>query len=398
LVDFLTNPKVAEFLHEHENDDVRSLVLRYKDIDGVPISILADHIAGKQKAKLKFPSLFLNEAIVFPRGVNVEQSSSELTANFKTEFVRSLGKQRFSLGADLTGGFGVDTFFLSKNFSRFHYVEQDQYVFEIAKANLEKLTENIMFHQKDAATFLSALTEKLDLVFIDPSRRDKANRKIVKLEECEPNILALQERVFEHTDRLLIKASPLYDIKKGISELRFVQSVIVLAVSNECRELLFYCEKNFSGEPKIVAINLDKVVDEFSFTFQEEVESQIATAGVSEFLYEPNAAIRKAGAFRLSGSRLGLQKLHVNTHLFTSDSASLSFPGRIFKVLALVKPNASDIRRYFPNGQANVVSRNYPQSADELKKKVKLKDGGERYLIGFTGIDGPVLVAADRIK
>jgi hypothetical protein len=347
---------------------------------------------------LKFPTLFTNDSIVYPRSINIEQSSSETTAKFKSEFVTSVTGGLLGSGADLTGGFGIDSYLLSSNFSKFHYVEQDKYVFEIARRNLELLSPNIEFHHASAESFLAGITEKLDLIFIDPARRSKTNQKIVRLDECQPNILSLQDQVFTHTERLLVKASPLYDIKKGIGELHHVHSVIVVAVSNECRELLFYCENNFAGEPKIVAVNLDRERDEFTFTFQDEIESRITTAPLSDVLYEPNVAIRKAGAFRLVGNRFGLQKLHANTHLFTSKNIDLTFPGRIFKVLGRLKPNASDIKTFFPTGHANVLSRNYPQSADELKKKVKLKDGGERYLIGFTGIDGPTLVAAERIR
>jgi hypothetical protein len=301
---------------------------------------------------------------------------------------RSLGQE---VGVDLTGGFGIDTYFLSQLFHQFH---------EIARHNHNTLgAANIEYHNTSAEEFLNQLAGPVDLVFIDPSRRSQ-NKKVFTLSDSEPDIVALQKKIFSKTDLLLIKASPLLDIKLGLKTLADVKKVWVISVENEVRELLFLCEKNFSGEPIIEAVNLLRNEDSesFDFLFSEESMVVVKHADPLLYLYEPNASILKAGAFKTISKHFDLFKIQTNTHLYTSDTLINNFPGRIFKIEALVKPDPKTIKGFFADGKANVTTRNYPLSVDELKKKTGISDGGDQYLIAFSGEDKKFACVASRIK
>jgi hypothetical protein len=397
----LLNSQVIDFVLEHENDDVNELLLKHKSIAGVPASIIADQIRGRQKSKEKLPVLYSNTQIIYPPAVNLEQSSSEQTARFKLSFVKDLfGNNLPSQGADLTGGFGVDACFLSTAFSQYHFIEPNTTLIGIARHNHQVLAaKNIAYENTDAADFLKKLSGTLDFVYIDPSRRAAGNKKVFSLADCEPELISLQQEIFLHTPYMLVKTSPLLDLKVGIRELQFVKKVIVVSVNNECKEVLFFCEKDFTGEPIIQAVNLEKAKPaEFRFLFSDESQAEAKFSQASAFLYEPNASILKAGAFKLMSTHFGLNKLHVNTHLYTSDHLIENFPGRIFRIIDIVKPDPKLMPKYFPAGQANVSTRNYPLSVAELKKKTGLKDGGDKFLIGFTDVKQKSVVVAERIK
>jgi hypothetical protein len=401
ILGLLSTAPVKEFIAAHEHDDERKLVLSKKDIFGVPAVVIAEQIAGRRKAKEKLETYYNNPGIVYPPGINLEQSSSEITAAFKRTVVEKeihpAGRQ--TSGADLTGGFGVDSFFLSRGFSSFHYIEPNPHLLEIARHNHGVLQAgNITYHHTGAETFLSTLAHKPDFIFIDPSRRTE-NKKVLTLADSEPDIISLQEKVFEKTDLLLVKASPLLDIKGAIRALRFVKSVFVVSVENECKELLFLAEKSFGGEPSIHAVNIGRKDDlPFTFLFSEEERFEAPYTDPLTYLYEPNASILKAGAFKSVANVFNIAKLQASTHLYTSDTLIEYFPGRIFKIDARVKPHPKVLKEFFPEGKANITTRNYPLSVEDLKKKTGLKDGGERYLIGFSGRNEKFLVVAIRLK
>jgi hypothetical protein len=398
----LLNSQVIDFILKHENDDVNELLLKHKNIEGVPASVIADQIRGRQKSKDKLPVLYRNTQIIYPPTVNLEQSSSEQTARFKLSFVKDLFGNNLPLqGADLTGGFGVDACFLSTAFSQYHFIEPNTTLIGIARHNHQVLAaKNIAYENTDAADFLNKLSGRLDFVYIDPSRRAAGNTKVFSLADCEPELISLQHEIFLRSPYMLVKTSPLLDLKVGIKELQFVKRVIVVSVNNECKEILFFCEKDFAGEPRIEAVNLFENAEpaEFRFLFSEENQAEPRFSQASVFLYEPNASILKAGAFKLMSTRFGLHKLHVNTHLYTSDDLIQNFPGRIFRVIDTVKPDPKVLSKYFPAGQANVTTRNYPLSVADLKKKTGLKDGGDKFLIGFTDAKQKSVVVAERIK
>lgn len=399
LLHSLAAPDLQLYLKEHELDDEQKLVLKYKSLFGIPTAALAEQLRGRRKAKDKLPSYYRTTGIVYPHAVNLEQSSSEASANFKAEVIHRFLPECKSC-ADLTGGFGVDSYFLSKVFDHVDYVEPNQNLLEVARHNHQKLkAKNISYQVITAEGFLQQTNKHFDLLYLDPSRRDKANKKVFRFSSCEPDVTTLTSVLFTKADFVLIKASPLIDLRQGLQELQNVRAIFILSIKNECKEILFLCHSSWSGEPTIHAVNLqDNDKEEFSFTRTEE---KAAVAEFSEpltYLYEPNASILKAGAFKLVSAKFRLNKLHVNTHLYTNNEFVKDFPGRVYKVNAVVKPEAATIKAFFKTGKANVVTRNYPLTAEALKKKLKLNDGGDHYLIGFTALKKKYTVVADRLK
>lgn len=375
---------------------MNSLLLKYDSILGVPAALIVDQIAGRRKAREKIPLLHNTKNIIYPPGINMEQCSSEATARFKADVVNELVKFSDSC-VDLTGGFGIDAFFLHDKFREVHMVEPNPQLLAIGAHNHELLgAENIQYYQTTAAEFLAG-SSSFSLIYADPSRRDKANRKVYSLADCEPDITALQEPVFERSQFLLVKASPLLDIQKGLSELHYVSHVFVVSVQNECKELLFLSRKDFAGSSSITAVNIGKDIASFTFSYADEHSATVSFSDPLEYLYEPNAALLKAGAFKLIAKEFDLQKLDPNTHLYTSKVLITGFPGKVFRILALVKPRPKSLSTYFPEGKANVSVRNYPMSVQALRDATGLEDGGNRFLLGFSGVKAKFLVAGERI-
>lgn len=394
----LLAPAVQAFIRAHEHGDERQLVLKHKEIAGAPAARVAEQIAARRKAKDKLPGYYQAEGIVYPPGVNLEQSSSEQTARYKQNILQQEGAQRGTV-ADLTEGFGIDTFFLSQTFQQVHAIEPNESLQVIARHNHTQLgARNIRYHNTTAEEFLDHSEATFDLVYIDPSRRD-GSQKVFKLSDCMPDVVALQDRIFTKANDLLVKASPLLDVQQGLKELSCVKVVYIVAVDNECKELLFFCRRGYAGGPSIVAVNLKHGVPEtFSFTIPEEQQAQVTDTPPATYLYEPNAAILKAGAFRLLAGRYGVSKIQINTHIYTSDTLVGDFPGRVFKVEAFVKSDPRAVLPLFPEGKGNVITRNYPLPAEALKKKVGLRDGGEKYLLAFSGGREKFLAVATRVK
>jgi hypothetical protein len=304
-----------------------------------------------------------------------------------------------SLLVDLTGGFGVDTFFLGKLFSEAIHIEPNETVSAIAAHNHRLLGASILHVQQTAEEYLKANSKRADLFFIDPSRRSES-KKVFKLADCQPNITALQDALFTFSNFILTKASPLLDIQQALRELKHVAKVVVVSVENECKELLLLQKLGFVGEPFIETINLlneGSVVERFVFTAVEERAATVVFSSPLDYLYEPNASILKSGAFKLVAEKFGLRKLQANTHLYTSPNLFTDFPGRVFKIEAL-NPTVKLLKELLPEGKANVATRNYPLSAQELKKKLKLKDGGEKFVLGFSEEKSKSVVIASRIK
>jgi hypothetical protein len=383
--------EAIQFIRENENADTSVLLLKSKSICGLPASFIVDQIFGRKKAKAKLPSLYHNELIIFPPSLNLEQSSSELTAKFKLQLLAALLAKTDS-AVDLTGGFGVDTISLRNLFKEFHYVEPQNDLLQIVQFNCQQLhIDNVKFNHTTAEKFIAETKSSFDAIYIDPSRR-LADKKVVSFKECSPDITGLQNVLFQKSELLLIKAAPMLDIKQGLRDLSYVFKVIVLSVKNDCKEILFICKKGVDATPMLTAVNLDSNQSEFSFTFPEEESTASDFSACKKYLFEPNSSILKAGAFKAIGKRFGLPKLHIHTHLYTSDNLIHDFPGRVFEIINEIKLDKKQVRDAFPEGKANVVTRNYPLSPDELKKKLGLQDGGELYLIGLTDIKKKVLV------
>lgn len=398
MIEQLLQPTVQEFIRQHANDDEQSLLLKHKTIHGLPASLIAWQISGRRKSKSKIPLYYNTANMVYPPGVNLEQSSSEETAVFKASLLQRQLPAAKSL-VDLSGGFGVDSFFFSKVAERVTYVEPNAELIEYAKHNhLQLGAENIRHVHSSAEEFLESLTSHVDCFYIDPSRRSASNKKIFKLNECEPNIISILPTIFAHADYLLVKAAPLLDLQEGLLDLNGVKQVWVVSVRNEVKELLFLCAKNHSDEPVVSAVNLESDHEPFTFKLSDERAAQAPVSDPLTYLYEPNASILKAGAFKVIAATYALGKIHPNTHLYTSNELINRFPGRIFKINTHLKADAKTVATHFPENKVNVITRNYPLSPDALKKKFKLRDGGERYLIGCSGEKQKFLLAAERLK
>jgi 16S rRNA G966 N2-methylase RsmD len=397
MIEKLAQKEVQEFILGHEHDDEKVLVLKHKTILGLPASLIAEQISARRKAKSKLPLYYTAANIIYPPGLNLEQSSSERTALFKSEIITNVIPSRNTV-ADVTGGLGIDTFFLSKAFKQAYHVEPNSALQKIAAHNHSLLgAQHIVYKTETAEEFISSSNEKLDCVFIDPSRRS-AGQKVFKLSDCEPNIVELLPRFFERSNYVLIKTSPLLDIQNGLSELQGVEKVWVVSVDNECKELLFFCNKSFHGEAEIIAVNLsDKNQHDFRFTFSKEKSITSTFSEPLNFIYEPNASILKAGAFKSLGELFYLNKIQTNTHLYTSSDLVADFPGRVFQILGSVK-DGKEIREIFKEGKANVITRNYPLSPEQLKKKLKLNDGGDLYLLAFSGEKKKFMLACNRVR
>jgi 16S rRNA G966 N2-methylase RsmD len=395
----LLSDKVQSFIAAHENDDPTGILLKHSTIAEVPTNVVVQQIIGRQKARRKLPHYYSTGGLIYPPGLNLEQASSETTAIFKRTYLSSL-LPASAFVADLTGGFGVDTFYFSLGFAQVDYVERDDSLVSIARHNHQRLrTINIRHFNQDAADYLASQQGHIDAIFIDPARRDLAGKKVFTLSDCQPNVLSLVDLIFEKSHLLLIKAAPMLDIQMAIRQLKYVRHVHAVSVDNECRELLFTCERDFDGDPVIEAVNLKHHgFDSFRFYHREEAAAVSVFSPPLRYLYVPNASILKAGALKLVGSRYQMAKLHPSTHLYTTDDLSVDFPGNIYHLIENVKPGSTALKTFFPDGKANVITRNYPLTPVALKKRLKLSDGGEKFLIGASGLKEKYLLVAEKVK
>lgn len=401
MINIIASKEVQLYIREHEHTDEKALVLKHSTLFGLPTSALAEQIQGRKRAKEKIPLLYSANGIIYPPSLNLEQCSSEETGRYKTEILKKIFRhdQRIRC-ADLTGGFGVDSFFFSQIFKLTEYIEPDEKLLKIVQHNHQQLgCTNILYHNTRAEHFLEESKEPFDLIFLDPSRRTTGNKKVFKFSDGQPDVKSLLPLLFSKTNYLLLKASPLIDIQAGILDLAHVKTVYIVSVNNECKEVLFLCVRETHNEPLIHSINIQhKMTHVFSFTRIQENQADVSFSEPLTYLYEPNASILKSGAFKLMSTTFGLDKLHPNTHLYTSHEVREDFPGRIFKILSGVKPDTKSVRPFFTAGKANVITRNFPMTADALKRKVRLKDGGDKYLIACSSKKSKHIMVADRIK
>ena len=270
LIEALSSGPVKQYLIEHEHHDLRDVILKHKAILGIPTSTLFEQISARKKARQKIPVYYETEGIVYPPQQNWEQSSSQQTAQFKADAIASLIRKDAVIG-DLTGGFGVDTYFFSRQVGAVHYVEPNKGLLELAQHNHQILgADNIRYHNDRAEDFLASTGQTFDVIYFDPSRRKNDNKKVLTLKHSEPDVLKLTDKVFSKTEWLVVKASPLLDIHAGMSELPFVRRVLVLSVRNECKEVLFISQNQFAGTADIEAVNLSCGLDErFMFSLHE---------------------------------------------------------------------------------------------------------------------------------
>ena len=377
------NTATRDFIESHLKDDVRQLALQ-KFPDDVDKALVLNQIEARQLLSKKVPSWASNPDLLFPKHLSIEQCSSELTAKYKASIID--GGDVF---VDLTGGLGIDSFFLSEKFKTSYYVENQKELCDLAEHNFSVLGRKITVVNEDSESFLSK-NQDFDLIFIDPARRDVYNRKMVSLHDCSPDVVKLVETFPETSSRkpsFLIKASPMLDISLITNELRNISEIHIVSVRNECKEILIKIEPGFDGEIKYFCVDLQPVgTNNFQFVESEE-KSAIPTfsSNIKNYLYEPNSSLMKSGAFKLISQRFAIEKLHVNSHLYTSDNLISDFPGRVFEVVGFAPFNKKVKKELLSDiTEASVATRNFPLSANELRKNLNLKESDKNYVFGTT--------------
>jgi 16S rRNA G966 N2-methylase RsmD len=374
----LNSAEFRQFVQDHLLEDPALLLFKYQGKVAFDLKMAVQQISARQKATKKLPSWSANADLLFPASISLEQSSSEETAKFKSEGLA--GKVMI----DLTGGFGVDFYHLSQGFEKGIYCERQPELFEISKHNLELLSpDKFAFVQGDGLDFLENTDLHVDLIYADPARRGSGNQKLYKLQDCEPDLVSAWQHLRSKTNYILIKASPMLDISHAWTELPEIQKITVVSVKNEVKELLLFWGKEKSRlSRQVEVVDLGSENPRFSFDPKEE-EKSVATIGEAEkYLIEPLSGILKAGAFNLFAVRFGLKKLEKNSHIYAGNEIPREIPGRVFEVMQEISAKKQEIKSLFPSGKVNVICRNYVSGAEELKKKLGLKDGGEDFLIG----------------
>lgn len=371
-----------QFIAEYEADNLDRLLLNASKYKGVDVSWAVGQIAARRQLQRKLPLWCSHRRVIFPVRVSQEQCSSEATARYKALLCE--GRTM----VDLTGGFGVDAYFIGQRFDRVNYVERNGDLCAIARHNFRCLGfEQVSVHEDDAVSYLQAC-DGFDLIYIDPARRNADGNRVYALEDCTPDVLQLKEELRAKSQCLLLKLSPMLDIAAVLRSFPETTEVHVVSVDGECKELLFKVQWGAVREPRIVAVNLCKGVEQlFEFTLGEEAAAQAPMAtSVERYLYEPNVSLLKAGAFKSVAKRYGLKKLHPNTHLYTSEVYVAQFAGRVFevqRVCGFAKRELAEVRRTM--SVANVAVRNFPDSVELVRKRLKLGDGGDAYLFACTG-------------
>lgn len=384
------NEATWNYIRSHANDNVRDLALRGCKDTSVDFKFALQQIEGRQKSKDKLPDFYQNEQVLYPPTVSMEQCSSTHTANYKASLVEG---ETF---ADLTGGFGIDTFALSRRFKHGYHIEPNNALSELVQHNASVLNiSNLEFIQDTMEESLSQIPN-VDCLYIDPSRRDSHGNRVVCLEDCTPNIIEWKSTLLGKCKKLMIKLSPMIDIKRSLLQLPETSDIYTIAVNGECKEVLLILEAGKDPTDRCIhTINILKDGYQiFETTASEEVDAMpTLTNTLGRYLYEPNAAVLKAGTFKSIATRFGLEKLHPHTHLYTSDILAKDFPGRIFNVDDSYSFNKKEIKKALGDiKKANVAVRNFPLTAEELKALLKIKDGGDVYLFGATLTDGKFVV------
>lgn len=404
----IMNDETREFVAMHRNEDVRELALKAKRVEGLDLPLALDQIAGWQIARKKLPQWASCEGIVYPPHISMEQCSSQFTAQYKSEIAQTLLAPAATVRArvsdspesdtlvakramvDLTGGFGVDFSYLARGFSQATYVERQRHLCDLAEHNMAALgLDQARIVCGDGVEYLRQMGP-VDFIYLDPARRDEHGSRTYAIEDCTPNVFELRDLLLAKSQYTLVKLSPMLDWRKAVADFDgTVREVHIVATGNECKELLLVLGQQMHEEPsapRVFCVNDNQRIDYDSAAYTQGL--RIGGKPLPEaknYLYEPNASIMKAGCFDLVEERFGVTQVGPSSHLFVSATPVADFPGRGFAIEAIGGMNKKDIKRLL-NGtkQANIAVRNFPLTAPQLRKKLKLADGGPVYLFGTT--------------
>ena len=377
----LLNKEVQDFVAKHYKEEVSKMAFLGSPFEGISTQELLVQLAGKKKAEKKLPTWFNTPGIIYPPNINLEQTSSEITAEYKASLISGVNM------ADLTGGFGIDSYYFAQKVKKLRHFDLNEELQKIAQHNFEVLgVKNVISEAGDGIEFLRNTSEEFEWIYLDPSRRDDTGGRVFFLSECLPNVPNNLELLQRKAKNILVKTSPLLDLQAGLNELENVQEIHIIAVDNEVKELLWIIRTEASEGIKVKTVNFQKT--------EKQIFESLLTREIPEdyseplnYLYEPNAAVMKSGLFGALGRDFNLKKLHPNTHLFTSKTQE-SFPGRRFKINKILTYKKKQLKKDLGLKKANISTRNFPESVESLRKMLKIKDGGNDYLFFTTLYSG----------
>ncbi len=381
------NEATIGFVREHREEDVRALALQARRDGDVDLTWALDQIQGWQTARRKLPSWAATDGVVYPPHLSMEQCSSEQTAIYKCGIMEQVPQEGREMLIDLTGGFGVDFAFMARCSNRAIYVERQEHLCETAQHNFNLLgLHHVRINHGDAEVVLSHLDTQPGntFIYIDPARRDSNKARTYAIADCTPNVLELKERLINAGHHVLIKLSPMLDWHKAVNDLgEHVAEIHIVSVANECKELLILLAADHKGESTIHCVNDNQ---HLTYTPSEgDVPAAIAESDNATFIYEPNASIMKAGCFGLLTQRYPVKALAPDSHLFVSSEQIKDFPGRRFAVSAITTMNKKEVTNALKGiTRANIATRNFPMTAQQLRQRLRLQDGGDTYIFGTT--------------
>ncbi|MFV5696607.1 THUMP-like domain-containing protein [Flavobacterium sp. LB3P122] len=389
----ILNLEIQEFITKNIGTTISKLALQKNPFPNIDWICILNQIEAKTKAKDKLPNWFNTKNIIYPSKISIEQTSSEKTALYKASIIS--GENLI----DLTGGFGVDDYYLAKKIKNVIHCEINPELSILVKHNFELLNAtNISCYAGDSLVTLKTLNTKWDWIYIDPSRRNDAKGKVFMLKDCLPNVPENLGFYFNKSNAILIKTAPLLDISAGLLELQNVKTIHIVALENEVKELLWELHKGYSGTVNIKTINILKDKNE-TFDFILDAQTELSTFSLPQkYLYEPNSAIMKSGGFDEVSLFYNLNKLHKHSHLYSS-STLISFPGRVFEIQNAFPYSKTEMKMYLENTKANITTRNFADSVESIRKKWKIKDGGNVYCF-FTTVENnhKIVLICTKIK
>jgi hypothetical protein len=390
----ILNTENQNFINSNLDSDVVSILLNKTYFKSTEVKELVEQIEAKKKCKKKLPTWFNTQGIYYPNKLNIEQTSSEITSKYKSTLIRGNSL------IDLTGGYGVDTYYFSKQFKQVTHCEINANLSEIVTHNFEILeANNIKSVSGNGIDYLKASKANFDCIYIDPSRRHDNKGKVFYLKDCLPDVTRHLDLLLQHSNTILVKASPMLDISIGLSELKWVKEIHIVAIENDVKELLFLIEANFEGDIAMKTMNISYSGNHlFEFEASEEKLAQPNYALPKIYLYEPNSAIMKAGAFNMLSKFLNIGKLHKHSHLYTSENL-VKFPGRCFNIVEVIPYSKKEITKKFSKSKANITTRNFPESVAQLRSKYKINEGGDLYLFFTTNANNEkIVIVSSQLK
>ncbi len=391
----MITPVQEVIIQEWISKDTASFALHYKGDD---LDFIVNQIKGRKKISSKFPFLKDHPQFIFPPSISVEQSSSQFTAYAKSLLIQG------SRVLDMTGGMGIDAYFLAKKNEHVTVIEQNEQLVEINRKNIAYLKCSSMeVIHGDSIAYLRDSDKKFDVIYIDPARRsaDGLNKKVFLLEDLRPNVLELIDLFFEKADDVWIKLSPLIDITYLCSTFKNIKEIIVIGVKNEVKEVLLHLQKDLDNgySQERVALEIDANMTPRILSDDLYEPTRMDTYNpFGQYIYEPSKTIIKAQLGDKAAIKSGLNKLQANTHFYSSNTLYTNWEGRIFKLERILSARPKQFKKDFPYKKANIISRNHPMTPKTIKSKYGLVEGGERFILAFSDLAGRHLISANRIQ